>query len=77
LFFHNIGRGTTNNDKISRRFFKNAEIRVDITNLDLQLIQRFGMILKIMTSGYDINLEKFEAHTLQTAELFVSLYPWY
>lgn len=30
-----------------------------------------------MTSGYDINLEKFEAYTLETAELYVSLYPWY
>jgi hypothetical protein len=48
-----------------------------ITNIDLQLIQRFGIILKTMASGYDINLEKFEAYTLQTAKLFVLLYPWY
>lgn len=30
-----------------------------------------------MSSGYEINLEKFEAYTLKTAELYVSLYSWY
>ncbi|XP_016660821.1 uncharacterized protein LOC107884028 [Acyrthosiphon pisum] len=47
------------------------------SNLDLQLIKRFGVILKTMSSGYDISLEKFEAYTLKTAELYISLYPWH
>lgn len=77
-FYYNIGR-TTNDGNTARRFFKNAEINFAVTNLDLQLIKQFGIILKIMSSGYDINLEKFEAYTLKTAELcsIVLLYSWY
>ncbi|XP_022167164.1 uncharacterized protein LOC111031499 [Myzus persicae] len=71
------GKGTTNDGNTARRFFKNAELTSAITNVDLQLIKRFGVILKTMSSGYEINLEKFEAYTLETAELYVSLYPWY
>jgi len=77
LCFYYIGKGTTNDGNTARRFFKNAELTSAITNVDLQLIKRFGVILRTMSSGYDINLEKFEAYTLETAELYVSLYPWY
>ncbi|CAI6356581.1 unnamed protein product [Macrosiphum euphorbiae] len=30
-----------------------------------------------MASGYEINTDAFETYGIQTAELFVELYPWY
>lgn len=75
LCFYYIGKGTTNDGNTARRFFKNAELTSAITNVDLQLIKRFGVILKTMSRSYDINLEKFEDYTLETAEFMFRCTP--
>jgi len=31
----------------------------------------------VMASGQDINIDAFEEYGVQTAKLFVSLYPWF
>jgi len=30
-----------------------------------------------MASGYEINLNAFQQYTMDTAKLYVKLYPWY
>lgn len=77
MYIYNIGSGTTNDGNTARRFFKNAETSADITGLDLEIIKRFGVILRALSSGYDIKTDEFETYAFKTAELFISLYPWY
>jgi len=77
LFLCRIGKGTTNDGNTARRFFKNCEKSSEITGVDLNLIKRFGTILKSMASGYEININAFKQYTMDTAKLYVKLYPWY
>lgn len=72
-----IGKGTTNDGNTARRFFKNCEKSSEITGVNLNLIKRFGTILKSMASGYEININAFQQYTMDTAKLYVKLYPWY
>ncbi|KAE9522745.1 hypothetical protein AGLY_016854 [Aphis glycines] len=53
------GCGTTNNGNTARKFFKNAEKSLEITGLNIDLIKRFGTILIVMASGYEINTDAF------------------
>lgn len=69
-----LGFGTTNNGNTAKKFFKNAEKSADITGLNIDLIKRFGTILIVMASGYEINTDAFETYGIQTAKLFVELY---
>lgn len=71
------GKGSTNDGNTARRFFENPAKTAEITKIDFELIKRFGIILRTISSGYDINPEMFETYTLKTAELYVLLYPWY
>lgn len=71
------GYGTTNDGNTARIFFRNPELTSRITGLNKELIQRFGVILNTMSSGYKINIEKFNIYAKKTAELFVNNYPWY
>lgn len=71
------GHGTTNDGNTARRFFKNAEKSAEITGINLDLIQRFGVILSALSSGYEINVNAFEVYSLETARRFVKLYPWF
>lgn len=43
----------------------------------MELIKRCGNILSAMASGYTINIEYFKEYCLKTANMFVTLYPWY
>lgn len=45
--------------------------------MNIKLIKRFGTILSVMASGYEINTVTFEVYGIETAKLFVELYPWY
>ena len=65
------GHGTTNDGNTARRFFDDPEKAANATGVDSRLIQRFAIILQILTSGYDIDYEKFEKYALDTAKLFV------
>lgn len=71
------GRGTTNDGNTARKFFKNATKSAEITQINLELIQRFGNILSVLASGHEINTDAFKVYGVETAKLFVSLYPWY
>ena len=47
------------------------------TELDASLINRYKIILLAMASARPINTHKFELYTLETAKLYVKLYPWH
>lgn len=71
------GYGSSNDGNTARRFFENAAISAEITGVDEDLIHRFHVILQVISSGYDIDNEKFKDYCVNTARLFVALYPWY
>ncbi|EFN65439.1 hypothetical protein EAG_00428, partial [Camponotus floridanus] len=71
------GHGTTNDGNTARKFFSNAIKSAEITEINLDLIQRFGNILSVLASGHEINTDAFKIYGIETAKLFVSLYPWY
>lgn len=70
------GFGNTNDGNTSRRFFNSQEGAASITGVDLSLINKFKTILEVISSGYEIDLKKFEKFTMDTAKHYVSLYPW-
>lgn len=63
---------------VAHRFFKNAEILDFKTDLKIikDLMKRL-IIFTVLGSGYEINMDEFETFVFQSAELFISLYPWY
>ena len=71
------GYGTTNTGNTARVFFRNAEKAADITGVDKEIIQRFHIILQTISSGYEIDTQKFKKFTTETAEKYVELYSWY
>lgn len=71
------GFGSSNDGNTARRFFENADIVSEITKINIDLIKKFHVILQTLSSGFDIDVNKFKTYALETAKLFVSLYPWY
>lgn len=71
------GSGTSNTGNVARRFFNNPEKVVDITGINLELISRISTILSVISSGYEIDTEKFDNYAKMTAQLYVELYDWY
>lgn len=43
----------------------------------MQLLKRFAVILQVMASGREINVDQFKSYTEDTARLYVQQYPWY
>lgn len=71
------GFGNTNDGNTARRFFENFDISAEVTGVDIQLIKKFHNILIAISSGFDINIEKFRLYTLDTAHFFIYKYPWF
>lgn len=71
------GYGNTNDGNTARRFFSKAELSSEITGLDVNLIRRFHVILRTLSSGYDINYIEFEKFCVDTRKLYLDLYSWY
>lgn len=71
------GYGNSNDGNTARRFFANAELSGEITGLDVRLIKRFHVILRTLSSGYDINCSEFEKFCVETRKLYLELYSWY
>ena len=71
------GSGNTNDGNSARRFFENHEKMAEITGIDETLLKRLNIVLKTITVNFDIDSEKFKDYALETANLFVALYPWY
>ncbi|XP_029164495.1 uncharacterized protein LOC114935764 [Nylanderia fulva] len=71
------GCGSTNDGNMARRFFENSTTSATITGVSGSLINRFHVILQVISSGFEIDNELFRAYFLETANEFVKLYPWY
>lgn len=71
------GFGSTNDGNTARRFFKNAELSAEITKIDLELIKKLHTVMRVVASGYEIDVEKFRIFTHHTAMYFTEKYPWY
>lgn len=71
------GKGTTNDGNTARKFFRNYKVSAEITGFDINLLKRFAVILQVISSGKEIDVEKFACYTRETAVLYVELYEWY
>ena len=71
------GYGSSDDGNTARRFFQNAAISAEVTGVDEKLIHQFHVILQVISSGFDIDDEKFKDYCVNTAHSFVALYPWY
>jgi len=71
------GYGTSNDGNTARRFFENTEMSSSITGVDIEIINRFKIVLLTISSGYKIDLKKFNNYCILTAQKFVDKYPWY
>lgn len=58
-------------------FFGNSTITAEITKIDERVIKRLAVILEIICSGFAIDAIKFARYARDTANLAISLYPWY
>lgn len=70
------GFGNSNDGNVARKFFQNFQISAEITQIDQNLIRKFYIILQTMSSGFQINSEKFKKYCLETAVLYTTLYSW-
>lgn len=71
------GSGTTNNGNSARRFFQDPEKTANITGIDVNLVQRIGVVLQCISSGEKVVIDKFNKYCIDTAKMFSNLYPWY
>jgi len=71
------GKGSSNDGNTARRFFEDVDKSSQITGLDKDLIYRFSIILKVISSGFEINVEAFNDYCLGTYNRFVENYSWY
>lgn len=55
--------------------FGNSALSESITGVYVGLIERFHVILQVISSGHEINIEKFHEFNLQSAGKYVELYP--
>lgn len=69
--------GNSNDGNTSRRFLANLERSAAITGIDQGLMERFAVVLEVISSGHDKNLENFSRYCLDTAKFYVNLYPWH
>lgn len=67
------GAGNLNDRSTTRRFFFNPELTSQITGVDSRLIQRFSIILQVLSGRRRIDAAKCEPYAFQTAQLYVEL----
>lgn len=73
----NHGTGNTNTGNVARRFFSDPDLSARITGVNVELIRRFGQILRILASNTKVPSSFFDKFIFDTAELYVQLYSWY
>ena len=71
------GYGNTNDDNTVRRFFLNPEKSGDIMGFYVELIKKFSVLLRTLSSGHEIDSVKFENLCFKTRTLYLNLYSWY
>ena len=71
------GFGNRNDGNTARRFLMKPELSGEITGLDINPIKNFSILLRTLSSGYDINYYEFEKLCSETKTFYINLYPWY
>lgn len=71
------GFGSCNDGNTARRFFENSEMSASITGINIEVIERFHIILQAISSGFEIDVPQFHEYRIDTARRFVALSPWY
>ena len=71
------GAGTSNDGNTARRAFRDVDKLSEVTEVDVELLNRFAVILSALASSLAIDTDKFHQYATETARLFVDLYPWY
>lgn len=66
--------GTSNDGNTAGTFFENSEIAANITRLDPELVERFGVLLVIKSTS-EIDVALLKDYYEETAQLYVRLYP--
>ena len=71
------GYGSTNDENTARRFFKNFTISSSITGVNENLIERFHVTFQVISCSFEVDVQKFQYFSIETARLFINLYPWF
>ncbi|CAH1114773.1 unnamed protein product [Psylliodes chrysocephalus] len=71
------GYGSSNDGNTARRFFFNPQLSSEITGINKELIQKCSIILRVIASGCEIDLELFAVLLKSTREMYLHLYKWY
>jgi len=71
------GGGNTNTGNTTRCFFHDPEAVSKITGVNEELIHRFAVIINVITSNKEIDVEKFCSYCTDTEKLYLSLYSWH
>lgn len=71
------GSGTSNDGNTARKFFSYSSVSAEITGLRKELLDRCSIILQALSSGFNIDCNKFKEYSLETARQLVEEYPWY
>ena len=71
------GQGNSNSGNTGRRFFSDPQKAAILTGVSQELIERFGILLSVVNSTYEIDAEKFESFCHETASMYVKLYSWF
>ena len=71
------GSGTTNDGNTARRFFSESELVAGILKLNPDLLHRLHVILCVVSGYREVNSERLKVYCLETAQLFITEYPWY
>lgn len=70
------GAVNTNVGNTARGFFSDATTS-RITGLNHGILERFHVLLRTLSSGFEIDVDKFETYATETKELYLRLYGWY
>lgn len=71
------GAGNSNTGNAARQAFSSPELFSEATGVDETLIRRIRTILITISCFKKIDKSKFSNFCLETAKLFIQLYPWY
>lgn len=74
--FPKQSEGNTNDSNSTRKFF-NVTVSACITEIQEEIISRFGAILEVIASTRTIKLDCFHKYCIETAKLFVKNYQWF
>lgn len=71
------GFGSTTDGNTARRFFSNPSAAAKATGIDHDIIKMFGVILFVLSSGHEVNVEHFESYCKTSLLCYKKLYSWY